>query len=44
KYQELSYKEIAEVMEISLSAVESLIFRAKANLQKKLAEHFNKKI
>lgn len=44
KYQELSYKEIAEVMEISLSAVESLIFRAKTNLQKKLAEHFNKKI
>lgn len=44
KYQELSYKEIAEVMEISLSAVESLLFRAKTNLQKKLAEHFNKKI
>ena len=43
KYQELSYKEIAEVMDISLSAVESLIFRAKISLQKKLAEHFNKK-
>jgi len=33
-YQELSYKEIAEVMEVSLSAVESLLFRAKSNLRK----------
>lgn len=33
-YQELSYKEIAEVMEVSLSAVESLLFRARGNLRK----------
>lgn len=36
KYQELSYKEIAEVMNVSLSSVESLLFRAKSNLQKYL--------
>ena len=36
KHLDLSYKEISEVMEISLSSVESLIHRAKINLQKKL--------
>lgn len=34
KYEELSYKEIAEVMELSVGAVESLLFRAKSNLEK----------
>jgi len=42
KYQDLSYKEIAEVMDISLSSVESLLFRAKANLQKKLSAEIKK--
>jgi RNA polymerase sigma-70 factor (ECF subfamily) len=36
KYQDLSYQDISETMNISLSAVESLIHRAKLNLQKKL--------
>jgi RNA polymerase sigma-70 factor (ECF subfamily) len=36
KFEEMSYKEIAGVMEISLSAVESLIHRAKKRLQKQL--------
>jgi len=36
KYEDLSYKEIANVMELSLSSVEALMFRAKKNLQKKL--------
>jgi RNA polymerase sigma-70 factor, ECF subfamily len=36
RYENLSYEEIAHVMEISLSAVESLLFRAKENLAKKL--------
>jgi RNA polymerase sigma-70 factor (ECF subfamily) len=36
KYEEKSYKEIAEIMGVSLSAVESLIFRAKQNLKKQL--------
>ncbi len=43
KYEDMSYKEIAEVMEISLSSVESLIHRAKKNLQKKLFACYQKK-
>jgi len=43
KYEDLSYQEIAEVMEISLSSVESLIHRAKKNLQKKLYDCYKKK-
>ena len=34
KYEELSYKEIAEIMGTTLSSVESLLFRAKSNLEK----------
>lgn len=37
-YEDFSYQEIADVMQISLSKVESLIFRAK----KKLAEMLNR--
>ncbi|MBC7863676.1 MAG: RNA polymerase sigma factor, partial [Bacteroidia bacterium] len=33
------YKEIGEIMELSISSVESLLFRAKSNLQKSLSEH-----
>ncbi len=40
KYENLSYKEIAEVMKISLSSVESLLFRAKKNLQKSLISYY----
>lgn len=36
RYENLSYKEIATAMEISLSAVESLLHRGKENLTKKL--------
>lgn len=43
KYDELSYKEISEIMDISLSSVESLIHRAKLNLQKKLYSYFKLK-
>ena len=43
KYEDLSYKEIAEIMNTSLSAVESLIHRAKINLQKKLFNYYKKK-
>jgi RNA polymerase sigma-70 factor, ECF subfamily len=42
KFDDLSYKEISEVMDISLSSVESLIFRAKQNLQKKLLHCYKK--
>ena len=41
KYEELPYKEIAEIMNLSLSSVESYIHRAKMNLQKKLVNHFS---
>jgi RNA polymerase sigma-70 factor (ECF subfamily) len=40
KYEELSYVEIAELMQISKSSVESLLFRAKSNLQKKLLDYY----
>jgi RNA polymerase sigma-70 factor (ECF subfamily) len=43
KYEELSYKEIAEIMELSVSSVESLLFRAKKNLQKRLIKFYEKK-
>jgi RNA polymerase sigma factor (sigma-70 family) len=41
----LSYQEITEVMEVSLSSVESLLFRAKTNLKKSLHDlYFSQKI
>ena len=43
KSEDLSYQEISEVMELSLSSVESLIHRAKKNLQKKLYSCYKKK-
>ncbi|KJF42943.1 RNA polymerase sigma factor [Draconibacterium sediminis] len=43
KYEELSYQEIAEVMDLSVSSVESLLFRAKKGLQKKLYKCYKKK-
>jgi RNA polymerase sigma-70 factor (ECF subfamily) len=41
KYDDLPYKEIAEIMNLSLSSVESLIHRAKINLQRKLVNYFS---
>jgi RNA polymerase sigma-70 factor (ECF subfamily) len=43
KYEELSYQQIAEIMEITLASVESLIHRAKKNLQEQLLECYKKK-
>jgi RNA polymerase sigma-70 factor (ECF subfamily) len=43
KYEELPYQQIAEIMEISLASVESLIHRAKKNLQKQLLDCYKKK-
>jgi RNA polymerase sigma-70 factor (ECF subfamily) len=40
-YEDLSYAEIAEVMEVSISSVESLIHRAKLNLQKLLFNYYH---
>ena len=44
KYLDLSYREIADIMDISVSAVESLIHRAKINLQKKLLRLYRKNL
>lgn len=43
KYEDLSYQEISAVMNLSISSVESLLFRAKKNLQKKLYKCYQKK-
>jgi RNA polymerase sigma-70 factor (ECF subfamily) len=43
KYEELSYQEISDVMDLSVSSVESLLFRAKKGLQKKLFKCYKKK-
>jgi RNA polymerase sigma-70 factor (ECF subfamily) len=40
----LSYQEITEVMDITLSSVESLLFRAKTNLRKSLGDFYKNKI
>jgi len=42
KIEGLSYQEIAAIMETSLSSVESLMFRAKKNLQKTLGDFYKK--
>ena len=42
KIEGLSYEQTAEVMEVSVSSVESLIFRARQNLKKILANYLEK--
>ncbi len=39
--QELSYREIAEVLQISLEAVKARLFQAKQRLRSSLADHFH---
>ncbi len=43
KYDDLPYAKISEVMDISVSSVESLLFRAKKNLQTKLVHFYGNK-
>lgn len=43
-FDDRSYKEITEIMELSLSSVESLIHRAKKNLQKSLKYYYDNNI
>jgi RNA polymerase sigma-70 factor (ECF subfamily) len=40
KYDEMTYKEISEIMGTTVSAIESLIHRAKTNLKKKLYKYY----
>lgn len=42
KIEGLPYEEIAEVLDVSLSSVESLMFRAKQNLKKLLKSYYEK--
>ncbi len=42
KIEHVSYHDIAEIMGVSLSAVESLLFRSKQNLKKYLAVYYEK--
>jgi RNA polymerase sigma-70 factor (ECF subfamily) len=44
RYDELSQKEIAEQMNLSIPAVESLIHRAKQSLQKKLLAYYKNRL
>ncbi|MEO1049579.1 MAG: RNA polymerase sigma factor [Bacteroidota bacterium] len=39
-----SYQEVSQIMELSVSSVESLMFRAKKNLQKKLTGYYKKNL
>lgn len=44
KYDGMSYQEIADLLKLSLSAVESLIHRAKGSLQKSLAKYYENRL
>jgi RNA polymerase sigma-70 factor, ECF subfamily len=44
QYDQLSMKEIAEIMQTTESSVESLLHRAKTNLRKKLQKYFEKNL
>jgi len=44
KYEGLSYKEVAEIMGLSLPAIESLMHRGKTNLKKKLSVYYKNKM
>lgn len=43
KFENLSYAQIADIMDLSLSSVEGLIHRAKINLQKRILDFYRKK-
>lgn len=44
KIEGLAYQQISEIMETSVSSVESLMFRARKNLQKSLRSHYEKNL
>ena len=43
RFEEMSYEEIAETMDLSLEAVKSVLFRAKENLKQSLARYARNK-
>jgi len=42
KIDDLSYKEVSEITDKSVSSIESLLFRAKKNLKKLLYDYYKK--
>jgi len=44
KYEHLGYEEIAAIMKLSVSAIESLLHRAKMNLRKLLHDYYHEKV
>ncbi len=44
RYQDVSYEEIAEVLNISVSAVKSVLFRARTELRDKLREYLGEDV
>ena len=44
KIEGLSYKEVSEILSMSLSSIESLMFRAKKNLQKNLRSYYEQEM
>jgi RNA polymerase sigma factor (sigma-70 family) len=43
KIEQLSHQEIADILKLTTSSIESLIFRAKQNLQKYLENYYNQR-
>jgi RNA polymerase sigma-70 factor, ECF subfamily len=41
RYEELSYEEIADVLELSVPAVKSLLFRARSELRERLKNYLD---
>ena len=41
KFDDMTYREISDVLDVSVSSVESLIHRAKVNLRKKLYKYYD---
>ena len=44
KVEGLSHKEVCEIMELSISSIESLLFRAKKNLKKHLHDYYKNQL
>jgi RNA polymerase sigma-70 factor (ECF subfamily) len=44
KYEELSYQEIADILDTTIPSVESLLFRAKLNMKKKLYRFYKEHV
>ena len=42
RYEELSYDEIADVLELSVPAVKSLLFRARTELRERLKDYLGR--